>query len=203
MAILTMRSRKRFADVSLTAVLCLSALVLQVCLLNRFSYHHVICNLPLTVVIIWGAVFGSPLGTITADELRVSSLGQIFFRQVASGSLSGAIVGALVAALLSSSLPVYPITYPLTGWVAGYFCLRSFGRQTILIVPLVLILTAFAEMVMAAQLFVTGRPDVIDHLLQIIVPEALLNALVAPFIYLPLRSWYEYSSGWEHRQAER
>lgn len=190
-------------EISLTGLLCLSVLVLQVCLLNRFSYHHVICNLPLTVVIIWGAVFGSPLGSITADELRVSSLGQIFFRQLASGSISGAIVGALVAAILNSALPLYPIAYPITGWVAGYFCLRSFGAQTILIVPLVLILTAFAEMIMAGQLFLSGRPDVLEHLLQIVVPESLLNALVAPFIYLPLKSWSEYSAGWEHRRAER
>lgn len=198
MTILSMRSRKRFAELGLAGFLCLAALILQICLLNRFSYHHVICNLPLTVVIIWGAVFGSPLGAITADELRMSSLGQIFFRQLASGSISGATVGALVGALLSSSLPIYPAAYPIVGWVAGYFCLRSFGRQTILIVPLVLILTAFAEMVMAAQLFIMGRPDVISHLLQIVVPEAMLNALVAPFIYLPLRSWYEYSFKLEH-----
>lgn len=203
MSILSMRSQKRLADLGLTGFLCLAALILQICLLNRFSYHHVICNLPLTVAIIWGAVFGSPLGTITADELRMSSIGQIFFRQLASGSISGATIGALFGALLSSSLPVYPIAYPIAGWVAGYFCLRSFGRQTILIVPLVLILSAFAEMVMAAQLFIMGRPDVLGHLLQIVVPEAMLNALVAPFIYLPLRSWYEYSFKLEHNHLGR
>lgn len=194
MTILSMRARKRFFEIGLTALVAWSSLVLQFTILNKLPVHEVVCNLPLTIVIVWGAVFGSRLPAISADELRLSSVWQIFFRQAASGSVSGALLGALFGALYSSVLPVYPLYFPLAGWIAGYFCLRNLNKENLLCIPLVLVLTGLAESLMAWQLWFLGRACVFETLSSMVLPEALLNAIIAPFIYFPMRRWYDLSA---------
>ena len=34
-----------------------------------------------------------------------------------------------------------------------------------------------------------------QHLSSFILPEALLNSIIAPFIYFPMRSWYDLVEG--------
>jgi rod shape-determining protein MreD len=191
MAILSMRARTRVLEVTAAATLCWSALSLQLAVLNYFPVHGIYCNLPLTLVILWGAVFGSSVPAITPDELRTTKTSEVFLRQVASGSISGALVGAFMAALYHCMLPVYPVSYPLVGWLAGYFCLRNINKETLLCVPLVLLLTALAELLMSWQLLATGRPGVTADLIRTVPPESILNAIIAPFVYFPLRHWYE------------
>lgn len=193
MAIFSMRTRNKLANYALTALVAVAALVLQVGVLNNFPVHGVYCNLPLTLVIVWGAVFGSPLPPITPDELRMSTTGEIFARQVASGSFIGLLAGAFLSALYAPMIPVFPVYLPVAGWAAGYFCLRNINRQNLLCIPLTFVLTLAAETIMAWQLSMTGRSGVFDQLMQIAVPEASLNALIAPFIYFPMRRWYEFS----------
>jgi rod shape-determining protein MreD len=191
MAIFSMRGRRKFAHYGLTAFIALIAMVLQVGILNNFPVNGVYCNLPLTLVIVWGAVFGSPLPPITPDELRLSTTGEVFTRQLASGSIVGFVVGAFFAALYAPMVLTFPFYLPLAGWIAGYFCLRHINQQNFLCIPLVFVLTLLAETLMAWQLFAMGRSGVLDQLMQIAVPEACLNALIAPFIYFPMRRWYD------------
>ncbi len=193
MSILSLKARKKIWDISLTAIVAWSAMQLQFTILNNLAVHEVICNLPLTIVIVWGAVFGSNLPPITADELRLSSSKRIFLRQLASGSVSGALVGALFGALYASVLPVYPFYFPVIGWVSGYFCLRKLNKENLLCIPLVLLLTGLAESMMAWQLCFAGRSDVFVTLASFVLPEALLNSIIAPFIYFPMRRWYDLS----------
>jgi ABC-type transport system involved in cytochrome bd biosynthesis fused ATPase/permease subunit len=54
-----------------------------------------------------------------------------------------------------------------------------------------------AEMLIALQLNLMGFSLAFDHLSQIALPEALLNALIAPFIYFPMRSWHEFAQSQE------
>jgi rod shape-determining protein MreD len=192
MNIFSMRTRRKLWNYGLTALLVLVAVVVQTTILNNFPVHGVYCNLPLTIIIVWGAVFGSPLPPITPDELRLSSVGEIFLRQAAAGSVSALLAGAFMAALMAPMIPVYPVYLPAAGWVAGYFCLRHINTQNLLCVPLVFVLTLFAETVMAWQLSLTGRADVFNHLMQIAVWEAGLNSVIAPFIYFPMRRWYDF-----------
>jgi hypothetical protein len=63
----------------------------------------------------------------------------------------------------------------------------------VLVIPLVVILTFFAEALTALQLFILGRPLVIENFVEISVTEAVLNALIAPFVFLPMRGWYEFA----------
>lgn len=193
MALFSMRTRRKLGGYALTALVVTSVYIIQTTIMNHFPVQGVYCNLPLTLVIIWGSVFGSPLPPISPDELRVSSVGQIFVRQMMSGSFAGALAGGLVAALYGPIINVFAIEFPLAGWFAGYFCLRNLNKQNLLCMPLVFVITLLAESVMAWQLYLTGRAGTIDHLMQIAMPEAILNTVIAPFIYFPMRRWYDFS----------
>lgn len=173
--------------------------VLQLAVVSQLLLNGVQCSLPLTLTIVWGIVFGSPLQAPSRDEIRLSNLRTVVLRQVLSGSISGALVGACLGALFSSVLPVYPISYPIIGWMAGYFCLRNFNQALILCIPLVLIFTFLSEAMMALQLLIVGRPGVIDNFLRIVMTEAVQNALIAPFIFLPMRGWAEFA---RYREAQ-
>lgn len=195
MAFFSMRARTKMWSYGLTAGVAISSIVVQTTLLSQFPVKDAVpvyCNLPLTVTIIWGAVFGSPMPPITPDELRLSTLGQIFTRQAASGSVAGALMGALLAALYTSIIGVFPAYLPFAGWLAGYFCLRNTNRMlSFLCVPLVFVVTLMAETLMAWQLSLLGRPGTFGNLMQIALPEAALNTIIAPIIYFPLRGWYD------------
>lgn len=192
MAILSMKTRKKGLDVAIVSLACAAAWILQLTVMNQLFFQGAICNLPLTVTVLWGYVVGSSLPQLRADELRIYPVSTIFLRQILSGSVTGALVGALFAALYSSVSPVYPIAFPLIGFIAGYFSMKNLNQETLFCIPLTLLATVMAEGVMALQLGMLGRPYVFDHLSHIILPEALLNALIAPFVYFPLRHWYEY-----------
>lgn len=168
------------------------AWLLQMTVLTKLSLNSMLCSLPLTITIIWGSVFGSPLRSQTQDELKLKTFGEVALWQLLSGSVTGAIIGAVFASLYATLLPMYPLAYPLVGWIAGYFSLRSFSQATLLCIPLVLGGTVFAESVTALQLAVSGRPEVLPRLAEIAFPEAILNSLIAPFLYFPMRAWFEF-----------
>lgn len=192
MAILSMKTRKKAIDVSIVTLACAAAWILQLTVLNQLFFQGAICNLPLTVTILWGYVVGTSLPQLRADEVRIYPVSAIFLHQILSGSVTGALVGALFAALYSSVSPVYPVSFPLIGFITGYFSMKNLNQETLFCIPLTLLATVMAEGIMSLQLGAMGRPYVFDHLSHMILPEALLNALIAPFIYFPLRHWYEY-----------
>lgn len=177
----------------MTMLIIACAWVMQLAVVSRLFLTGVQCSLPLTIIIVWGISFGSPLEKPSIDELRLNTLNTIILRQALSGSISGALIGAAFAALYSSVLPIYPIAYPVVGWIAGYFCLRNFNKAIVLVIPLVLILTFLAEAITALQLFVIGRPLVMRNFVEIVLTEAVLNSLIAPFVFLPMRGWYEFA----------
>lgn len=201
MSILSIKSRRRLGEIVIAGGILLVAWFIQLALLSKLTFSQVLCNLPLAMTIVWGATFGSPMEKPTPDELRVASVGEVMARQLISGSLSGALVGGFFAALSFSVLPLYPVAYPLIGWISGYFSLKNFNQAAFLCIPLVLLLTFLAEIIMAFQLFLMGRPDVAGHFITISFPEALLNALIAPVLFFPMRGWFEYSQ-WRRASYE-
>lgn len=193
MAVISMGARRRFWQIGLAVLLICLVWLLQLLFLSLLPLRAVLCSLPMMVTIVWGCVYGSPLQMPRAEELRHVGVSQVAAMQALSGSLSGALVGAFFAALYASIEPVYPVCFPLVGWAAGYFCLRGFNQGALLCIPLVLLLTVFGESIMAVQLAIVGRPDVFDHLVQIAVPEAIVNAIISPFVFYPMLAWYEFS----------
>ncbi|MBN9393866.1 MAG: hypothetical protein J0H83_01375 [Candidatus Melainabacteria bacterium] len=192
MAFLSNHTRGRIGEASIAGLLIFACFILQLAVLSKMPFGNVLCNLPLAFTIVWGVTFGSPLPRPTADELRMSNLGSIFVRQLLSGSPSGAIVGAIFAALFSCILPVFPVCYPVVGWACGYFSLKNFNQAAFLIIPLVILFTIWSEGIMALQLYAMGRPNVLAHLVTLILPAALLNALIAPVLFIPMRGWLEF-----------
>ena len=193
MHFMSVRVRHRVWEIMLTMIVLSVAWLVQLNVLSKLSFSSVLCNLPLTMTIIWGTVFGSPLPPLPARELAASSISQVFAYQSLKGSISGALIGAAFAALFSTVTPAYMIAYPIIGWIAGYFTLKSFNQATLFCIPLVFAFTVFGETITAIQLLVGGRPDVFERLVQVAPPEAVLNSLVAPFIYFPMRGWYEFA----------
>lgn len=211
MAIVSMRSKKRLLEVSISVLICFSALLMQMLVLNYLGIHGANCNLPLTLTIVWGLVFGSSLPPLTAVELRRRSFKEVFTRQLASGSHSAFLIGWLFSWIYYCMFPtVYPLSFPLIGWAAGYFCLRGIGQGNLLCIPMTFVLTILAEAIIswqlagtslvkdifpAFQLQVYDRSLVFEHLNGFILPEALLNSIIAPFIYFPMRHWYDLVEG--------
>ncbi|MBS1952937.1 MAG: rod shape-determining protein MreD [Cyanobacteria bacterium SZAS-4] len=200
MALMSVRTQKRIGEIGITALVVCFAWLIQLTVFTQLTFGEVLASLPLTFTIIWGSVFGSPLLAPRPNELRISTLGQVIARQALSGSLSGALVGAFFGALFASVIPAYPIAYPLIGWIAGYFTLQNFNQATFLVIPLVFLSTIFAEAVTALQLALMGRPDVLPQLSNVAFPEAVLNALMAPFIFFPMREWWKFSK--EHDSVQ-
>jgi len=180
-------------EIGLAAIIIWCVWLIQLTLLAKFTLNGVMCNLPLTLTIVWAIVFGSPLKAPSPEEMRQASVVEVFFRQAMAGSVTGLLVGAVFASLFASIIPIYPICYPLVGWLAGYFCLRSFNQASLLVIPIVFIFTLVAEFTMAYQLHILGRPDVFQNLSRIGFPEAVFNSLIGPFLFFPLRGWYEYA----------
>jgi rod shape-determining protein MreD len=198
MGFLSIQLRTRLWQISLATVIVLIIWLIQTDLITRFSLKGLLCNLPLTFTILWGAVFGSKQRGLVAEELRSFSVGEIAAQQALSGSASGACVGGLFAALYGSALPIYPIAYPLIGWISGYFSLQKVNQPAFLSIPLVLFASVFAEFVTGCQLTLMNRPDTFARFVQIAMPESILNALVAPIIFIPMRTWYEF---WTSREV--
>jgi rod shape-determining protein MreD len=193
MAILSMRTRKRAWDLGLAGLTAWLAWLLQTNVLNNLSFQGTICSLPLTLTILWGFVFGSRMPSIKSDELKLSSAGEVFFRQLLGGSIGGALMGAFIGAMYSSMSPIYPYALPAIGWIAGYFSLPKLNQETLICIPIVLLGTVMAEMMIALQLQLFGFSGAFQHLARIALPEALMNALIAPFVYFPMRSWYDFA----------
>jgi rod shape-determining protein MreD len=193
MSWLSIQARRRIGAIGITMLIVAGAWVMQLAVVSRLFVTGVQCSVPLTLIIVWGITFGSPLLKPSIDELRLSTVKTVLLRQALSGSISGALLGAAFAALYSSVLPIYPLAYPIVGWISGYFCLRNFNKAVVLVIPLVVILTFFAEALTALELFVLGRPLVLENFVEISVTEAVLNALIAPFVFLPMRGWYEFA----------
>lgn len=193
MAVLSMRAREKAWDVALAVFIAGLAWLLQITVLSYFSFQGAFCNLPLTISILWGFVFGSQMPPLLPDELRTRTSKAIFLHQLSSGSVSGLLFGAFFAAIYASVLPIYPVAYPIIGWVTGYFAMKNLNPETLMCIPLVLLATVAAEVITALQLFITGHADVFPHLAQIALPEALLNALIAPFVYFPMWHWHEFN----------
>ena len=194
MFLLSIKARHRLLELSLAFAVIYFVWFLQSDVLTKFSVHNLFCNLPLTFTIIWASIFTSSIKPLNSDDIQIRSISAIVLYQAMSGSISGALVGAFFAALYASILPVYLISYPLIGWVCGYFPLKTVQHASFYSILLVLLGTILAEFITAAQLMALGRTDVLSCFAQITIPEAVLNALIAPFIYVPLKAWHDFGT---------
>jgi len=210
MGFLSIQFRTRLWQITLASIIVILVWLVQTDLLTRFSLKGLLCNLPLTFTILWGAVFGSRLRGLSTEEIRALSVGEIAIYQALAGSRSGLCIGLFFAALYNSALPIFPICYPLIGWIAGYFNLKNVSQPAFLSIPLVLLASILAEFISGCQIFIwqslnhisAGQDalatQILSRFAQIAMPEAILNALIAPIIVIPMRTWYEF---WTSREV--
>lgn len=52
--------------------------------------------------------------------------------------------------------------------------------------------TILGEFFTAMQLIMLGRAEVFARFAELAIPEAVLNALIAPFIFVPIKVWYDF-----------
>jgi rod shape-determining protein MreD len=185
--------RKKLESFFIVMGLMLIAWLLQITIVTYLPFCGAIANFPFVVAAVTGFVFGSPISNVTHEELRSRSTLIIFLHQLTRGSVAGMLAGAFAAALFNSILSVYPLSLPLVGWIAGYFCIRGLRQETLICIPMVLLATVLNEALNAWQFAASGYPQAYSELARIVMPEAVLNAIIAPFVYFPLRRWYEYS----------
>jgi rod shape-determining protein MreD len=193
----SIRIRNRLGNLFLATAIVAFVWLLQTNVMTRLTLNGILCNLPLTFTIVWASVFGARLAPLSQDDVRLMPMGEILIYQALCGSLSGAFIGALFGALFASVIPVYPFCYPLIGWIAGYFSLKHVNHGVFLVVPLVLCGSVLAESIMAAQLFLVSRPEIMSHFTQAVLLEALMNTIIAPSIFLPMQRWYWFSASKE------
>jgi rod shape-determining protein MreD len=192
MHLISIQTRNRLWEISLAAIVIYIIWLLQLNILTRLALRGLFCNLPLTFIIVWSSIFRSSLSRLTADELRVRSVVQVALYQARSGSVSGALIGAVFAVLYRSVTPVYLVSYPLIGWISGYFPLKSVNHGAFFSIILVFLATVLGEFFTALQLIALGRAEVFGRFVELAIPEAVLNALIAPFIFLPIKVWYDF-----------
>ena len=192
MHLISIRTRNRIWDLSLAGIVIYIIWLLQFNILTRLALRGLFCNLPLTFVIVWSSIFSSSLNRLSADDIRVRSFGQIALYQAMAGSLSGALIGAVFAVLYGSVTPVYLVSYPLIGWIVGYFPLKSINHAAFYSIALVFLASILGEFFTASQLIILGRAEVFGRFVELAIPEAVLNALIAPFIFLPIKAWYDF-----------
>ncbi len=191
---LSIKTRRYLWELGLAFSVIYFIWLLQSDVLTKLSLHNLFCNLPLTFIIIWSSIYTSSVKPLSSDDIKVRSFTNIAMYQAMSGSVSGAVVGAIFAAFYASTLPVFLFSYPLIGWIAGYFPLRKIQHASFYCIVLVLLGTVLGEFITAGQLALSGRAEVFSCFVQIAVPEAVLNALIAPFIFVPLKAWYDFGS---------
>ena len=188
----SIRARNRIWELGLAAVIIYILWLLQLNILTRLALKGLFCNLPLTFTLVWASIFGSQLHRLNADQIRVRSVGQVILYQAMSGSVSGALMGAAFAALYGSVTPVPLVSYPLMGWIAGYFPLKNINHGAFYSIALVFFGTILGEFFAASQLMILNRAEVFGRFTELALPEAVLNALIAPFIFVPIKAWYDF-----------
>jgi rod shape-determining protein MreD len=193
MHLISIRTRTRIWEISLSTIVIYIVWLLQLNILTRLALRGLFCNLPLTFIIVWSSIFTSSMSRLSADDLRIRSVWQIAIYQAMSGSFSGALIGAAFAVLYGSVTPVYLLSYPLIGWICGYFPLKSINNGAFYSIALVFFFSVLGEFLTALQLIVLGRSEVFGRFVDLALPEAVLNALIAPFIFLPIKAWYDFS----------
>ncbi len=189
---LSIKARNRLWELGLAAIVISIIWFLQNNILTRIALRGLFCNLPLTFIIIWSSIFGSSLNRLSADDVRVRSFGQIAHYQAMSGCVSGALIGGVFSVLYASVSPVYLFSYPIIGWIAGYFPLKTINHGSFYSIVLVLFATILGEFLTSCQLMMLGRAEVFSRFAEIAIPEAVLNALIAPFIFVPIKAWYDF-----------
>ncbi len=195
MNVFSISTRQKLFLIFLMVSFAYVAWLIQLIFIVKLKLSHSIANLPLTIVIVTGLMANKKRLKYPPGQIAKLSLRELIKSQFKNGSLVGLGLGAFMASLEKSLTGSFPVSYIFVGYLSGYFSLRNFNWPVILIIPLVFMFSILSECIYAIQLF--QIPGVYNHLIRFAMVEASLNALIAPFVYYPINTLYEFWTGLE------
>lgn len=159
-----------------TIGLTLAGVVAQTTFLDKVVFFNVRPDLLLLLAVIYGLLYGP-----------------------ARGFTVGFLGGFLQDLLTGRFLGLHAISKGITGLLIGLAEREVFKENLAMPFLLSLVGTVLSELMVFAVLFAVGRHAPFSQAWRhIIVPEAIYNAMLAPFIY---RLIYRYAPTW-HEEAE-
>jgi rod shape-determining protein MreD len=152
-------------------LLVIVALLIQLTILNLFTLQGIKPDLILVVIIVFSLLKGEVEGSIIG-----------FFSGLLQDIFSVGLLG--VNAFIKTSV----------GFFCGLLKERMFAEHILFIIPLLtLFITVFKSMVLYLVLHAFGMETntLFWNLKQIVIPEALYNGLLSPFIYLGIKKYLQ------------
>jgi rod shape-determining protein MreD len=139
--------------------------VLQTTLLTHLTVWSVFVDLPLLVVVSWGLLQGPKEGIVWG-----------FIAGVAVDLLSGAPFGAATLSLMAA------------GALAGLGRRSIYAAHVVFPAGIMFLATIAYDVLFLSIVWVSGQPvSWLDSLLRIILPSAVLNALLMPLVFAAMR----------------
>ncbi len=139
--------------------------IVQTALVPYLSTWGVFADLPLLFVVSWGLLEGK--------------------RQ---GLLWGLLAGMSIDILSGAPFGAATLSLALVGFLAGLGQATVFRYQTILPFLAVFLATIVYDLVFLVIVGILGQPVAwLDSLLRLVQPAAVLNALLIPLVFFPLR----------------
>jgi rod shape-determining protein MreD len=145
--------------------LLLLVAIVQTALVPYLSIWGIFADLPLLFVVSWSLLQGK--------------------RQ---GLLWGCVAGMSIDILSGAPFGAATLSLALVGFLAGLGQATVFRYHMVLPLLAVFLATILYDLVFLAIVGILGQPVAwVDSLLRIVQPSAVLNALLAPLVFIPLR----------------
>lgn len=151
--------------------------ILQATVVPRLAVWGVFADLPVLLVVSWGLLRGPREGILWG-----------FIAGVAIDILSGAPFGA-------ATLPLM-----LVGFLSGLGKNSAFTAHIVFPVAIMFLATVLYNVCFLLIVWISGQPVVwLDSFVRIVLPSAVLNAVLAPIIFLPMQ-WLHARFGQEEME---
>lgn len=146
------------------------AAILQTTLVPGFTVWGVFANVPLLIVVSWGLLRGPREGAVWG-----------FIAGLIVDLLSGAPFGAATLSLI------------IVGFLAGLGEATVFRARIALPMVAVFLATIVYDLLFLLIVQIAGQPVVLlDSILRLVLPSALLNAALTPIFFLTMRWLYTH-----------
>ena len=157
--------------VFLKGLIVISGLLIQLTILNLFALQGLKPDLMFVIVLVFALSEGAEEGAVVG-----------FFSGILQDIFSVGLLG------------VHALIKTVTGFISGILRERIFAEHILFVVPLI---TLFATIVKGVLMFLVLRAfdmelnNLFWSIKQVIIPEALYNSLLSPFIYLGVKKLFQ------------
>ena len=146
-------------------------LLIQLTILNLFTLQGLKPDLMFILVLVFALLKGAEEGAIV-------------------GFFSGLLQDIFSVGLLG----VHALTKTVTGFICGILRERIFAEHILFVIPLITLLATIVKnvlMFLVLRAFGMESSDLLWNMKQVIIPEAIYNSLLSPFIYLGIKKLFQ------------